>query len=94
MIVLNNIVTEFSVGSVPEYSPKKRRRVDAETQRSNHHHNVIPGRNGQHINIPPDGIESSSLIVKPLACEVVYEEKPEVINRGKDYLVPLHPDVF
>ena len=94
MIVLNNIVTELSIGSVPEDSLEKRRRVDAEAKRSYNNNNVIAGRDGQHIHIPPDGIEGSSFVMQPLAGEIVYEEESKIVNRRKYHLVPLHPNVF
>ena len=63
MIVLNNIVTELSIGSVPEDSLEKRRRVDAEAKCSYNNNNVIAGRDGEYVNIPPDGIEGSRFVM-------------------------------
>ena len=94
VIVLNNIVTELSIGSVPEDSLEKRRRVDTEAKRSYNNNNVIAGRNGEHIYVPPNRIEGSGFIVQPQAYIIVNEEESEIINGSQKPLMPLHPNVF
>ena len=65
MIVLNNIVPCLSVSPVSEDSLEQEGRVDAEAKRSYDNNNVITGWDGQHINVPPDGIEGSGFVMQP-----------------------------
>lgn len=94
MIVLNNIVPSFPVGSVSEDGLEQGGRVNAEAKRSYYDNDVVTGRDGQHINVPPNGIEGGCFIMQPQADVIVYQQEAEVINGCENHLMPLHPQVL
>lgn len=94
MIVLNDVVPCLSVCPVPEHSLEQGGRIDAEAERSYYDNDVVTGRNGKHINVPPNGIEGCRLIMQPQAHLIVNNQESKIVNGSQYHFVPLHPQVF